>query len=131
MHLSSKYYIKIFDEPIVVWYRTHVTLYFMKKIIFSFLVSSFLFGTAFAGQCSNLDVFSTSNPRNSSLSGEDLCDIGTASSVTYSASRERWTYTCSGGSGGVDSCIVDLAQENVGDCDIEVTDKGGVVPFST
>ena len=77
------------------------------------------------GQCSSLATFATSNPRNSSLSGEDLCDAGTASSVTYSASRERWTYTCSGRNGGTnDSCIVDLeVEEDVNDaCQIEVTD---------
>jgi hypothetical protein len=84
------------------------------------------------GQCSNLDTYATSNPRNSSLSDEDLCDVGSASSVTYSASRERWTYTCSGRNGGdSDSCIVDLEPEETDDCRIEVTDTSGVVPFST
>jgi hypothetical protein len=90
--------------------------------------------TATDGQCSNLDTYATSNPRNSSLSGEDLCDVGSTSSVSYSASRERWTYTCNGRNGGnSDSCIVDLEQEDTSesDCRIEVTDKKGVVPFST
>ncbi len=78
-HLSSQYSIKIFDDPVVVWYCTHVTLYFMRKIIFSFLAISILSGTAFAavdGQCSNLDTFYTANPRSSSLADEDLCDAG-------------------------------------------------------
>lgn len=84
-------------------------------------------------QCSNIDTYYTSNPRNSSLSDEDLCDVGTASSVTYSTARERWTYTCSGRNGGTsDSCIVDLEQQNNDtECSIEVTDRAGMVPFST
>ncbi len=84
------------------------------------------------GQCSDLETYYTSNPRNSSLSGEDLCDEGTAGTVTYSASRERWSYTCSGRNGGTnDSCIVDLEQDSDPSCRIEVTDKSGVAPFST
>jgi hypothetical protein len=88
---------------------------------------------AINGQCSNLDTYYTSNPRNSSLSGEDLCDNGTAGSVTYSASRERWTYTCSGKNNGTsDNCIVDLEEESVtSSCRIEVADIRGTVPFST
>lgn len=87
------------------------------------------------GQCSNLDTYATSNPRNSSLSWEDLCDEGNPSSVTYSSARERWTYTCYGSNGGDnDSCVVDLEQEEDienDSCRIEVADRSGVVPFST
>lgn len=82
--------------------------------------------SAVDGQCSNIDTYYTSNPRNSSLANEDLCDAGTAGAVTYSTSRERWTYTCSGRNGGTsDSCIVDLETQNTDedDCRIEVTDK--------
>gem|GEM_PF-3275117 len=136
IYLSSKYTIKIFDDTILVWYRTRVTLYFMRKIIFSFLVISLISGTAFAaaidGECSNLDTFYTSNPRNSSLSGKDLCDEGAEGTVSYSSSREQWTYKCLGKNGGSsNSCIVDLKEDEKNSCRIEVTDKSGVVPFST
>lgn len=47
-YLSSKNAIKIFDDSKLVWYCTHVTLYFMRKIIFSILVSSVFIGTTFA-----------------------------------------------------------------------------------
>lgn len=96
-YLSSQYSIKIFDDYRVVWYRTPVTLYFMRKIIFSFVASSLLLGTAFAavdGQCSSLETFYAATPKGSSLSGEDLCDSGSTGSVTYNSSREQWTYSC-------------------------------------
>lgn len=48
IHLSSQYSIKIFDDHLIVWYCTPVTLYFMRKIIFSLLASSTLIGTTFA-----------------------------------------------------------------------------------
>lgn len=91
----------------------------------SYFYASQSVSNATDGQCSNIDTYYTSNPRNSSLANEDLCDEGTAGTVTYSTSRERWTYTCSGRNGGdSDSCIVDLETQNEDeDCRIEVTDK--------
>lgn len=67
-------------------------------------------GSATNGQCNaSLDVFYAETPRSSSLAGETLCTRGTASSVSYSAANEQWSYTCSGSNGGTtDSCVVDL-----------------------
>jgi len=47
-YLSSQNAVKIFDDYKLVWYCTRVTLYFMRKIIFSILVSSAFIGTTFA-----------------------------------------------------------------------------------
>jgi len=59
---------------------------------------------------------------------------GTASSVSYSASNEEWTYTCLGTNGGAsDSCTVylDVLESAASDCRIEATDRSGIVPFET
>lgn len=135
IYLSSKYLRKIFDDLSMLCYYTAVTLYFMRKILFSFFALSLLSSTALAavdGQCSNLDTFYASNPRSSSLANEDLCDAGTEGTVTYSSSSQRWTYKCLGtGGGSSDSCVVDLAENDDPTCRIEVTDRSGVAPFST
>lgn len=84
------------------------------------------------GQCSSLDTFYVSNPKNSSLSGETLCTRGASSSVTYSSANERWSYTCYGTNGwNNDSCIVDLDANTDPSCRIEVTDTTGTVPFDS
>jgi cysteine-rich repeat protein len=107
----------------------------MRKIIFSLFLIPLFLGTALAavdGQCSDLDTFYTANPRNSSLSDEDLCDAGNAWTVVYNFNTDRWTYKCLGTGGGTsDSCVVDLAEDNEPTCRVEVTDRSGVAPFST
>lgn len=57
-------------------------------------------------ECSDLRSFRVTNPRSNSLDDEDLCNRGNPTSVSYSTSREQWTYQCRGSDGTSASCTV-------------------------